>query len=246
MQDAARRRAGLAGLTCACLAVLATGCGGSSRTHAAESHSSNARPTDPGCKKEGIRYTGKTASGVRVCFTLGNDGRTWLELGYLFVHKKGCPGSLWTYDSTPHEGSGPGFLIFVNFCQGTRFQWTARAKGPLPREALAALGPTATDTCRKPGIHYVGKSTKGDLEVCLTLRRDRSALDEAGWIFEPEAGCKDAAVGGISPLDVDAAGHFEDPDTISGRIQGAQALGELSDLFNCPSKTFTWSARRIG
>src|SRR5207247_873780 len=77
MQDAARRRAGLAGLTRACLAVLATGCGGSSRTHAAESHSSNARPTDPGCKKEGIRYTGKTASGVRVCFTLSNDGRTW-------------------------------------------------------------------------------------------------------------------------------------------------------------------------
>jgi hypothetical protein len=201
---------------------------------------------------------------VKVCFTLSRDGKTWLEYGYRFVRRTGCPGGqLGVYSESPVEDSGPGFLIFdtfrarvrtaralgtiedPDFCDGKKFQWTARATRPLPSEALATLGPSSTIVCKKPGIHYAGKSATADVEVCLTLKPDRQGLVEAGWVFEPESGCGDASVGGIAPLDVDATGHFEDPDSISGTIKGSRASGVLADFENCPSKTFRWSARRV-
>jgi hypothetical protein len=68
-------------LTGACLVVLAAGCGSSSRTDAAGLW----------CKKQGIRYAGRTPPGVDVCFTLSPDGSNWLEIGFRFLRGKGCP-----------------------------------------------------------------------------------------------------------------------------------------------------------
>jgi hypothetical protein len=86
---------------------------------------------------------------VKVCFTLSPDGKTWREIGYLFVRKQGCPGTqIGVYRQTPQEGSGPGQIIFSdfaakihgvrasgfiedeNFCEGKRFAWSARRLSP--------------------------------------------------------------------------------------------------------------------
>jgi hypothetical protein len=55
------------------------------RVHAASRHGSKL------CKKAGIRYSGKTAQGAEVCFTLTPDGRSLVETAYSFVDASRCP-----------------------------------------------------------------------------------------------------------------------------------------------------------
>ncbi len=44
------------------------------------------------CKKSGIRYSGKTAGGGAVCFTLTASRKALREIGFTFVARDGCPG----------------------------------------------------------------------------------------------------------------------------------------------------------
>jgi len=44
------------------------------------------------CREAGIRFTGKTAEGAEVCFTVSDDGRAVLEAGFGFVPESACPG----------------------------------------------------------------------------------------------------------------------------------------------------------
>jgi hypothetical protein len=215
------------------------------------------------CKKPGIRYAGTTAPGVEVCFTLTPDGRTWLEFGFRFVRKSGCPnGPAAVYFPGPYEGSGRARIVLEDFtarvrrarasgvirdpefCGGKKFDWSARATQPLPAQALTNLGPFATNACKKPGIHYGGQTAHGGVEVCFTLKFDGSRVVESGWSFERASGCEDeGAVQSTYQSDVDAAGYFDDSEGLSGTIRGARASGALSDLEHC--RTFKWSARRI-
>jgi hypothetical protein len=100
------------------------------------------------CKKRGIRFTGKTADGAKVCFTLSHDGKQWLELGFTIVEASGCEADAGSISS---EASPPGTVdpsghftdsdgntatirgamargVFVNseVCPGMTFAWTAR------------------------------------------------------------------------------------------------------------------------
>ncbi len=50
-----------------------------------------ARPTSRICKQEGIRYSGATAEGGEVCFTVTTDHKRLLEVGFAFVPANGCP-----------------------------------------------------------------------------------------------------------------------------------------------------------
>ena len=165
----------------ACLVVLAAGCGSSSRTDV----------TPLWCKKQGIRYAGRTPPGVDVCFTLSPDGSDWLEIGYRVVRARGCPSRRASiYLPGPYEGgSGPARFITESFtarirgarasgvikdsliCRGKRFQWRARATQAVPAQALRNLEPepSATGLCTRPGIHYTGKTTQGGVKVCFTL-----------------------------------------------------------------------------
>jgi hypothetical protein len=43
------------------------------------------------CKKSGIRYSGKTAQGGAVCFTLTPSRKALQEIGYTFVARDRCP-----------------------------------------------------------------------------------------------------------------------------------------------------------
>jgi hypothetical protein len=43
------------------------------------------------CKKQGIRYSGRTAQGGEVCFTVTEDHRRLLEVGFAFVPANRCP-----------------------------------------------------------------------------------------------------------------------------------------------------------
>jgi hypothetical protein len=45
------------------------------------------------CKKPGIRYSGKTAQGGAVCFTLTPSRKALREIGFTFVARNRCPGS---------------------------------------------------------------------------------------------------------------------------------------------------------
>lgn len=246
----------------ACSAIVVGGCGGSGATETASRSTSASALPKLACKKPGIRYTGTTAPGVEVCFTLSQDGRTWLERGFRFVQRRSCPGGpSAVYFPQPAEGSGParfieeGFTarirgerasgIFENpdFCKGKRFEWNARATQPLPARALATLGPFATNACKKAGIHYAGRAAQDAVEICFTLSVDRRHLVESGWSFESASGCEEeGAVQSAYPSDVDAAGHFDDPEGLSGTIRGARASGLLSDFEHC--RTFKWSAQR--
>src|SRR5206468_12093510 len=114
-----------------------------------------------GCKEAGIRYAGKTASGVEVCFTLTPDGKGWLEIGFRFLHGKGCPNPpAGIYLPEPFDGTNPVRADFVNgdiitgrirgerasgvirqsdFCQGSKLHWNARAARAVPAQALRNL-----------------------------------------------------------------------------------------------------------
>jgi hypothetical protein len=50
-----------------------------------------ARPTSRICKREGIRYSGATAEGGEVCFTVTKDHKRLVEVGFRFVPANGCP-----------------------------------------------------------------------------------------------------------------------------------------------------------
>jgi hypothetical protein len=98
-----------------------------------------------GCKRQGIRFTGRANPGVKVCFTLSSDAKSWLEIGFLSAGAEGCPGGpSAVYEPGPYERSAPGQIIFDDFtatvegatasgvienryfCRGKRFTWTAR------------------------------------------------------------------------------------------------------------------------
>lgn len=98
------------------------------------------------CHKPGIRYSGTTGEGAKVCFTLTPDRGTWVEIGFRFVRASGCANS--TTGSTYYEGpellARPGRLKVQEFtatirgsrasgllgdsgvCGEKRFPWIAR------------------------------------------------------------------------------------------------------------------------
>jgi hypothetical protein len=98
------------------------------------------------CKRSGIRYTGTTAEGAKVCFTLSPDRSKWVEIGFKFARASACP-----HDATGEKyyvGSdrltGPGQIAVAGFtatirgarasgtledsdiCGSKTFKWTAR------------------------------------------------------------------------------------------------------------------------
>jgi hypothetical protein len=100
------------------------------------------------CKKSGIRYSGVTAQGGPVCFTLTPDGTGLREIGYTFVPKNRCPeSSNYVGPMNPpfevHGGrinlqgvgllfrgrivgsTASGVLSDRDACPGQRVQWTA-------------------------------------------------------------------------------------------------------------------------
>lgn len=253
-------RAASAALVGACL--LLVGCGGSGEGEGADT---SARP--PRCKEPGIRYAGKTASGVEVCFTLSPDAKTWREIAYHYLRKRGCPGpGQGIYIPTVGEGSGPGRIIFDDFaarirglrasgfiadelfCNGKRFTWSARATRPLTAQALRNLNPAPRSVCRKPGIHYVGRAARGTVVICFTLNSYRSSVIETGWSFGRVSGCGGDVEGGETSstykFDLEPAGHFDNEGGLTGTIHGDRASGLLTDPDTCPTRTFKWHARR--
>jgi hypothetical protein len=50
-----------------------------------------ARPPSKLCKRKGIRYSGATAQGGEVCFTVTQDHKRLLEVGFAFVRASRCP-----------------------------------------------------------------------------------------------------------------------------------------------------------
>jgi len=99
------------------------------------------------CKKKGIRFTGKTTDGAKVCFTLSRDGRHWLEMGFTIVEASGCgadAGSISTESSPPgtvdpsghfkdpdgntatiRGATARGVFVSSEACPGLTFAWTA-------------------------------------------------------------------------------------------------------------------------
>jgi hypothetical protein len=257
------------GLRAVCVALvgacLLAGCGGSGGSEGAGS--TTAVPAALGCKKPGIRYAGKTASGVKVCFTLSPDAKTWREIAYLYVRKHGCPGTgQGVYIPDVGEGSGPGRLIFDSFearirgvrasgfiadelfCQGKRFAWSARATRSLTAQELRSLNPAPKSACTKPGIQYVGRAARGAVVICFTLNSYRSSVIESGWNFGRVRGCGGEVEGlgteSAYKTDLDAAGRFDDEGGLTGTVHGDRASGLLTDSDTCPTRTFKWNARR--
>src|SRR5689334_14203541 len=100
------------------LLVIVGGCGGSGE---GAKTGSAVGETPPRCKEPGIRYAGKTATGVAVCFTLSPDARTWREISYLYVKERGCPGQgQGIYMRDVGHGSGPGRITFDSFAARIR------------------------------------------------------------------------------------------------------------------------------
>jgi hypothetical protein len=102
--------------------------------------------TEKLCKEPGIRYTGRTNEGAKVCFTLSSDRSKWVEIGFTFVRASGCPDSTTAasaYYEGPQQLAGPGQLTAPGFratirgsrasgvledsdvCPGKRFKWSA-------------------------------------------------------------------------------------------------------------------------
>jgi hypothetical protein len=91
---------------------------------------------------------------------------------------------------------------------------------------------------QEAGYCYAGKTSQAS-DVCFTLKAAGRRLVVSGW------SCPDLQGGSVLSDyqgEVDAAGHFDDPDGLSGTIRGARASGVLSDLADCPS--VKWRARR--
>lgn len=98
------------------------------------------------CNRSGLRYSGTTAEGAEVCFTLSPDRRVWLEIGLSFVAASRCPASATgtTRISGPLPFTAPGRLAMDGFaatvrgdaasgvlgdkdiCGRKTFKWTAR------------------------------------------------------------------------------------------------------------------------
>ena len=99
------------------------------------------------CKRAGIRYSGATAQGAEVCFTLTPDGRALVESGFSFVRASGCPhqaeGTTYSDYPGPVDRSGrinnpDGLTVTIRgasasgvfkdqtICKGKKFRFSAR------------------------------------------------------------------------------------------------------------------------
>lgn len=99
------------------------------------------------CKRDGIRFTGTTAEGAEVCFTLTPDGSALIETGYGFVRASGCPG--WAVGNVYSDFGGTvdpsgqienvagltgtirgatasGVFDDPTICPGKKFKWSAQ------------------------------------------------------------------------------------------------------------------------
>jgi hypothetical protein len=110
--------------------------------------------------------------------------------------------------------------------------------------------------CKKPGIQYKGTTAEG-IKVCFTLSADGKELIQNGWIFARNSGsgCEGIPRGHLDTATLDshhteASGQHFDAGELTGTIRDAEgsllstATGELSDEYDCPSKTFKWTAYR--
>lgn len=110
--------------------------------------------------------------------------------------------------------------------------------------------------CKKPGIHYKGTTSEG-VKVCFTLSPDGRKLIQDAWLFARNSA---SYCSGIHPgqLDVSivsnhstrASGQHFDDGTFSGTIRHANGsllsttTGEFTDGYDCPGRTFKWTAYR--
>jgi hypothetical protein len=106
-----------------------------------------ARPTSRICKREGIRYSGATAKGGEVCFTVTKDHKRLLDVGFEFVPGNRCPematgtvyaegeaGPTVTLDRVRSSGftgtirgaEATGILQDWDICKERTFAWRAR------------------------------------------------------------------------------------------------------------------------
>jgi hypothetical protein len=110
--------------------------------------------------------------------------------------------------------------------------------------------------CKKPGIHYKGTTAEG-VKVCFTLSPDGRDLIQNAWIFARNSGsgCTGIPRGHLDTATLDnhrtgASGQHFDAGELTGTIRDAEgsllstATGELSDEYDCPGKTFKWTAYR--
>lgn len=131
-------------------------------------------------------------------------------------------------------------------------------KGCLSRAGTTTPVPPKIGLCKKPGIHYKGKTEEG-VKVCFTLSPDGTELIQSGWILSRTSGSDCSGIppgalpGSTTMLDnhpTRTSGQHFDTGVLSGTIRDATgallstATGMLSDPINCPSKTFKWSAQR--
>jgi hypothetical protein len=130
-------------------------------------------------------------------------------------------------------------------------------KGCLSRAETTTQVPPKIGLCKKPGIHYKGKSEEG-VKVCFTLSPDGTELIQSGWIFvrRSGSGCSGIYPGRLrtamlSNENTQTSGQHFDTGEFAGTIRDAKgsllsaATGEFSDPINCPGKTFKWSAQRV-
>jgi hypothetical protein len=82
-----------------------------------------ARPTSRICKREGIRYSGATAEGGEVCFTVTKDHKRLLEVGFRFVPANGCPEMA---TGTVHAGGEAGPTVTRDRVRSSGFTGTIR------------------------------------------------------------------------------------------------------------------------
>jgi hypothetical protein len=168
---------------------------GSGRSEAATQSTSAAALPELGCKAHGIRYAGKTAPAVEVCFTLSPEGRTWLEIGFRFLRGKGCPNPpAAVYLPGPYEGSGPARIIFDDFTARIR---GAHASGVIEnRTSVAARGSNGErgrrnrcrsrrsriwDPSRKTPARRRASTTPARLPTAASRSASRSASTGAVW-----------------------------------------------------------------
>jgi hypothetical protein len=99
------------------------------------------------CRESGVRFTGKTAEGAEICFTISPDGREVLEAGFGFVPGSACPGgavgrvysnsggtvsatgrieNVAGLTGTIRGATATGVLQSATVCPGKKFMWGAR------------------------------------------------------------------------------------------------------------------------
>ena len=84
-----------------------------------------ARPTSRICKRDGIRYSGATAEGGEVCFTVTEDHKRLLEVGFTFVPANGCPEMA---NGTVHAGGEAGPTVTRDRVRSSGFTATSKAR----------------------------------------------------------------------------------------------------------------------